>query len=129
MKKQKRVLSLLLALAMVLSLTPTAFAAESGIAYSSIQTVTMDGKKIEFQMYALRDAKGDTNYIKLRDVAYVFNHGPLSFAVNYQESTGIIEIWTEVPYLGQNGTEMNTPFSGDRSYKAKTVTIQYDYLW
>lgn len=32
MKKQKRVLSLLLTLAMILSLTPTVFAAESDIA-------------------------------------------------------------------------------------------------
>lgn len=80
-------------------------------------------------MYALRDAKGDTNYVKLRDVAYVFNRGPLSFDIDYQEETGIIEIWTEVPYLSKSGTEMTTPFSGNRSYTAKTVTIQYDYFW
>ena len=34
---------------------------------ASTQTVTVDGKAVEFQMYALKDANGnDTNYVKLR---------------------------------------------------------------
>ena len=39
-------------------------------AYASTQSVKVDGVAVEFQMYALKDEKGnDTNYVKVRDVA------------------------------------------------------------
>lgn len=50
--------------------TPTAPAANT--AYASTQTVQVDGKPVEFQMYALKDTNGNPkNYIKVRDVASV----------------------------------------------------------
>ena len=52
------------------------------VAHASAQTVTVDGKPVEFQMYALKDANGnDTNYIKLRDMAYVLNGTKAQFSV------------------------------------------------
>ena len=54
----KKILSAALALAMTLPIVPAAFAA-GGTAYASTQIVEVDGKKVEFQMYALKDASGN----------------------------------------------------------------------
>ena len=94
----------------------------SGTAKASSQTVTVDGKKVEFQMYALVDASGNgTNYIKLRDMAQVLNGTKAQFSVGYD---GTISLTTGQAYTS-TGTEMTTPFSGDRSYTggARTVKI------
>lgn len=122
-----RVFGLALCLALALTLTPTAFAAGNGIAYANTQDVAVDGEPVQFQMYALKDANGGvTNYVKLRDVAYVLNDSPSSFAVSYDEETKTIRLWTELSY-SSNGSEMSTPFSGDRSYTASPTTLQIDY--
>ena len=94
----------------------------SGTAVASTQTVTVDGKKVEFQMYALVDENGNgTNYIKLRDMAQVLNGTKAQFSVGYD---GTISLTTGQAYTS-TGTEMTTPFSGDRSYTggARTVKI------
>lgn len=86
----------------------------SGTAIASTQTVTVDGKAVEFQMYALADANGNlTNYIKLRDMAYILNGTKAQFAVGYD---GTISLTTGRPYA-VGGTEMTTPFSGNRGYR------------
>lgn len=75
-------------------------------AYPSTQTVEVDGKAVEFQMYALKDENGnDTNYIKLRDLAAVLN----SFDVGWNGKNVLVE--TGKPYT-PNGSEGNTPYSG-----------------
>lgn len=85
----KKILSAALTLAMTLSLLPAAFAA-GGTAYASTQAVEVDGKKVEFQMYALKDANGNpTNYVKLRDVAHVLNGTKAQFAVGYDGSISV----------------------------------------
>ena len=109
----KKILSATLALAMTLSLLPAAFAA-GGTAYASTQAVEVDGKKVEFQMYALKDAAGNpTNYVKLRDVAHVLNGTKAQFSVGYD---GSISVTTGQPYADAGG-EMTTPYSGDRAYR------------
>lgn len=108
----KKILSATLALAMTLSLLPAAFAA-GGTAYASTQAVEVDGKKVEFQMYALKDANGnDTNYVKLRDVAATLNGTPAQFEVSWDGAVNIVTGQLYTP----NGSEMSTPFSGDRAY-------------
>ena len=107
--------------------TPPAGGAEtipaSGTAKASTQTVTVDGKAVEFQMYALADANGDlTNYIKLRDMAYILNGTKAQFSVGYD---GIISLTTGKPYEA-GGTEMTTPFSGDRAYTGGAQTVKID---
>ncbi len=93
----------------------------SGTAIASNQTVTVDGKKVEFQMYALKDANGNlTNYIKLRDMAYVLNGTKAQFAVGYD---GTISLTTGQPYEA-GGTEMTTPYSGDRAYSGGAQTVK-----
>lgn len=109
----KKILSAVLTLAMTLSLLPAAFAA-GGTAYASTQAVEVDGKKVEFQMYALKDANGNpTNYVKLRDVAHVLNGTKAQFAVGYD---GSISVTTGTAYTDVGG-EMSTPYSVDRTYR------------
>lgn len=95
----------------------------SGTAYASTQTVAVDGKAVEFQMYALKDANGnDTNYIKLRDLAYVLNGTAAQFSVGYD---GTISLTTGEAYQAA-GTEMTTPYSGDRTYTGGAQAVKID---
>lgn len=111
--RQKRA-ALALALVLALNLVPTALAASAGTAKASTQSVEVDGTPVEFQMYALMDENGgQTNYVKLRDVAHVLNSTPAKFSVGYD---GTINIVTGEAYT-DNGSEMTTPFSGDRAYE------------
>ena len=88
------------------------------LAYASTQTVTVDGKAVEFQMYALKDAQGNpTNYVKLRDIASVVNGTKAQFEVGWD---GAVNIETGKAYTA-NGTEMKTPYSGDRAYSPATA--------
>ena len=89
-------------------------------AYAYTQTVLVDGSPVEFQAYALKDANGnDTNYVKLRDVAQVLNGTAVQFNVGWD---GAVNIELPKGYT-PNGSEMKTPFSGDRTYEiASAVT-------
>ena len=87
----------------------------SGMAYASTQTVEVDGRKMTFQMYALRDAGGnDTNYVKLRDVAFALTGTDARFNVEWSAQRGIY-VTPSLAYILVGG-EMDTPFSGDRPY-------------
>ncbi len=86
----------------------------SRTAYPSTQNVNIDGKLVEFQMYALKDEVGNlTNYIKLRDLAYALNGTQAQFEVGYDNNT--VSVTSNTPYTA-NGSEMKTPFSGNRTY-------------
>lgn len=121
MKKVRQLVSLTLCLAALMS---TAVAhAVGGTAYASTQAVEVDGKKIEFQMYALRDANGNaTNYVKLRDVAHVLNGTPAQFSVGWD---GSIRVTTGQPYA-DTGAEMTTPYSGNRAYRTGSGAVLVD---
>lgn len=85
-------------------------------AYANTQTVLLDGRPVIFQTYALKDAKGNlTNYIKLRDLAYYLNGTQAQFSVDWQFGLGIF-LTSGVPYT-PNGSELSTPFSGNRAYR------------
>ena len=117
---KKKLLSGALTLVMVLSMVPAAFAA-GGTACASTQAVEVDGKKVEFQMYALNDANGNpTNYVKLRDVAHVLNGTKAQFAVGYD---GAISVTTGTAYTDVGG-EMSTPYSGDRAYRTGSGAVK-----
>ncbi len=88
-------------------------------AYTSTQMVDIDGVPVEFQCYALKDANGnDTNYVKLRDVAYVLNGTSAQFEVGWD---GQVSITTGTAYT-PNGSEMKTPYSGDRTYTSAGIS-------
>ncbi len=87
-------------------------------AYPSTQMITIDGKSVELQAYALKDENGyDTNYVKLRDVAYLLNGSAAQFNVTWD---GAVNIVTETAYV-VNFSEMKTPFSGNRTYAIATA--------
>lgn len=98
----------------------------SGTAVASTQTVTVDGREVEFQMYALKDENDNlTNYIKLRDIAYVLNGTKAQFSVGYNNAAKSISLTTGQPYQA-GGTEMTTPFSGDRAYTGGVQALRID---
>lgn len=103
-------------------LTPMTIPA-SGTARARTQNIAIDGRTIQFQTYALVDANGgETNFVKLRDVAYAMNGTAAQFGVDWDGSVLLVP---GVPYQ-RNGSEMKTPFSGDRAYvKASAATKLY----
>lgn len=98
--------------------------ARGGQAYASTQSVEVDGKAVKFEMYALKDAGGnDTNYVKLRDVALVIDGTKAQCNVDWLD--GYVTVTTRTPYQ-PNGSEMKTPFTGDRSYSAANAVTMID---
>lgn len=103
--------------------TPAKPEETAAVAYPSTQTVDVDGKTVEFQCYALKDAAGnDTNYIKLRDLADILNGSAAQFEVGWD---GQVTVTTGQGYT-KNGSEQNTPFSGNRAYKEVTAQTMVD---
>jgi len=94
----------------------------AGIAYASEQYVSVDGRRMNFPMYALKDANGNpTNYIKLRDLAYILNGTQGQYNVGWD---GTIDLVPHTPYTNRNGAELNNPFSGDRPYSLDVAPIK-----
>ncbi len=91
------------------------------VAYAATQNVDVDGKAVEFQMYALKDVNGNpTNFVKARDVASVLNGTKAQFEVGYDANTKAVTMTPNTAYT-PNGSEMKTPFSGDRAYTIPTA--------
>ena len=131
MKKRSASLALALSAALSLLSLPAAAAPAvtveqippDGIAYAASQTVSIDGRPVTFQMYALKNASGfGTNYVKLRDLAYALNGTAAQFHVEYD---GVIQLVPGRAYTSAGG-EMTTPFSGDRAYTGGSQSIQVD---
>ena len=98
--------------------TPTDPQPAANTAYARTQTVTVDGTPVTFQTYALKDANGfETNYVKVRDVASVLNGSAAQFNVSWD---GAVNLQTATPYA-PDGSEMSTPFTGDRAYQNATA--------
>lgn len=92
-------------------------------AYASTQTVELDGVATQLPCYALKDAKGNmTNYIKLRDLAALLKNSPAKFQVGWN---GQVNISTHTAYKA-DGSELKTPFTGDRPYKPAAATTLVD---
>ena len=124
---KKRLLSFSMALTLGAGLTLPSLAAEPAqLAYASTQMVLVDGEAVEFQAYALKDEAGnDTNYVKLRDVAFVLNGTPAQFAVGWKSETGWVSVTTGTAYT-PDGSELSTPFEGDRPYTPVAGTTLVD---
>ncbi len=81
---------------------------ETWMAYSSTQTVTVDGEEMEFEMYALKNNRGyETNYIRVRDLASAMASTPGRFNVVWDGNASL--------YPGQDYDVAETnpvPFTG-----------------
>ena len=87
----------------------------AGTAVARTQMVKLDGKDVQFQYYAVKDAKGnESNYVKIRDLASALNGTKAQFDVGWD---GKITITPNTAYkvVGGEGT---TPYSGEQSYTA-----------
>lgn len=97
--------------------------AATGMAYASTQMVEVDGKKVEFQYYALRDENGDpTNYIKLRDLAFALNGTPAQFQVAWDGAEKSITLTSGTAYT-PDGSENSTPYSGNQIYAVSAAKL------
>ena len=115
--KLKKPLVLLLGLALTAGVLPVS-AQGADLAYARTQTVLLDGEPVGLQAYALKDEQGyETNYVKLRDVAYLLNGTDARFQVSWD---GAVNVVTGQSYT-RDGSEMSTPFSGDRTYAAASA--------
>lgn len=94
-------------------------------AYVSSYSIYVDGEPVTLTAYALRDENGnDTNYIKLRDVAYVLDGSAAQFNVDWKD--GSIVITTGVPYSTPNGNELWSAFYGDQPYEKSASPLVID---
>ena len=91
----KKTLALLLALLLLLGLTP---ASAFSVRMSS-QALTVDGRQIDCDYYNI----DDYNYFKLRDMAYLLNGTGSSFSVEYDEKAKIIRVTTGAAYTPVGG--------------------------
>ena len=98
------------------SVTPESIPA-SGTAHMRRQTIEVDGQSVTFQTYALVGVNGETNYVRLRDIASVLSSTAARFDVAWDGSVVIVPLSTYTP----NGTEMQVPFSGDRAYRSASA--------
>lgn len=104
-------------------LQDTAPANPQNVAHASTQSVLVDGTGVEFQAYALWDENGNpTNYVKLRDLAYVLNGTPAQFQVGWKD--GVI-LTTRTAYTVAGG-EMTTPYTGDQPCSPAENTTAVD---
>ena len=96
----KRKISLLLAILMLVTFIPTAFAkAEIVDAKKTSQKITLDGEKVEMGAYNIQGH----NYVKLRDVAAIMNGKKTQFGVGYDAEKKLVLLETQKPYEKQDG--------------------------
>lgn len=99
---------------------------ETDTAYATAYSILVDGQAVDFDAYALKDENGnDTNYLKLRDVAQILNGSQAQFQVGWDGAANAISITTGQAYT-PNGSEMSTPFSGDRAYAPNQAAVLVD---
>lgn len=90
------------------AVTPGVINADTPTAYPATQTVDLDGRKVEFQMYALKDANGNpTNYIKVRDLAKELTGSKAAFSVEWNGGVELVHGGIYAP----NGTEGFSAFT------------------
>ena len=114
MKKKLLALGLCLTFVLGLCMTPALAEGEESWAQPSDQSVRVDDAIETLHMYALLDANGyATNYVRIRDVAYLLNGTPAQFNIDFY--SGIVHVVTGQGYAS-NGTELAAPFSGAMPY-------------
>lgn len=98
--------------------TPTDVEMVDFTATPSTKTVKVDGKPVEFQFYSTKNYIGIvTEYVKLRDVASVLNGTSAQFNVTWDGGVNLVPGEAYIP----NGSEMQTPFSGERTFSYPTT--------
>ena len=97
MNKMKKLISLLLLLAMVIAAAGTAFAVEAteNAAVPSEQRFALDGSRVVLQAFAV----GGHNYVKLRDLAQVLSGTDKQFSVEWDSGRNAVVLTTGAAYV------------------------------
>ena len=120
----KKKISLLLAILMLVTLLPTAFAESKTVeARKTSQKLTLDGKEVNVGFYNI----AGSNYIKLRDTAAIFKDTEKKFSVAYdsENKSFIIEIGKDYT-LAKGDLDEIKQEKANASMSIKTVLINYD---
>lgn len=93
------------------AVTPGVINADTPTAYPATQTVDLDGRQVEFQMYALRDANGNpTNYIKARDLAQALTGSKAAFSVEWDGAVNLVPGGIYAPNGSEGFSAFTTPW-------------------
>ncbi len=101
MTMKKRILSLVLTLALCMGLAPAAWAATTTQAVHNTSKIYVDGTELQMAAYTINQS----NYFKLRDLAYVLSGTGKQFNVSWDSARGAVEIQTGRAYT-PSGQEM-----------------------
>ena len=118
MKQTKKLLALLLGLALAISFLPSALAAEVVL---SPQKLTVDGKSVDCEKYNI----DGSNYFKLRDLAYVLSGTGSQFEVGYDQASATVSITTGAAYTPAGG-ELTAGADNSASAQPSSQTILID---
>ena len=92
----------------------------TGTAYANPVMVEIDSDPVEFRMFALVDDDGgETNFIRVRDLALALNGTRAQFSVDWSEIDNLIRLTAGRPYT-VTGIENSVPFSSSRPYTLPT---------
>lgn len=96
----KKIISLLLALLMLVTLIPSAFAeAKTVDAVKTEQKITLDGQAVDLGAYNIEGH----NYVKLRDVAAIMTAKKSQFNVGYDAQKNLVIVETAKAYTKESG--------------------------
>lgn len=97
--------------------------AAAPLARNATQKVSIDGKAVTLEMYALTDEQGNSvNYVKLRDLAQALNGSKAQFNVGYD---GSITLTTSCAYQATGGSD-TAAFQGDQPYTIPSAVTTVD---
>ena len=96
----KKKISLLLAIVILVTLLPTAFAeSKTADARKTSQKITLDGQAVDIGAYNIEGH----NYVKLRDVAAIMTAKKSQFNVGYDAEKNLVIVETDKPYTKEAG--------------------------
>jgi hypothetical protein len=87
-------------------------------------TILVDGEDIVFDAYNI----GGNNYFKLRDLAYALNGTSKQFSVDFNSSSGRIDLKSNKPYVPIGG-ELEPGSGNAKTAIMDRVYINVDYKW
>jgi len=106
----RRITIILLVLSILLWPSVISASAPQITAKPTGSAVIIDGVKIDFEAYEINDS----NYFKLRDLAYALNGSPAQFNVGWDESNDSILLTSGTPYIIAGG-EMSGKSAGNKA--------------
>lgn len=117
----KKKISMLLAILMLITIIPTAFAdgAKEMKAVKSSQKITLDNEAVEVAAYNI----AGSNYLKLRDVAAIMSGKKKQFNIDYNAERKLIVVETGKPY-----TKLESDLKPIKEASAKAIFSEKEII-